>query len=190
MSDQRLKKYMENRDFKKTPEPKATIQSLDESNRFVVQMHQARRLHFDLRLEVNGVLKSWAVPKGPSMNPQHKRLAVQVEDHPLEYATFEGIIPEGEYGAGTVIVWDRGVYRNITVKNRIEQSMEQAIEAGHITFLLLGRKLKGEFALIRLKGGKENNWLLIKKNDEWANPAYDSATNEPQSVLSGSDYKI
>lgn len=122
---------------------------------FVVHEHHARHLHYDLRLEMRGILKSWAVPKGPSMNPSHKRLAILVEDHDLDYADFEGIIPEGQYGAGTVTIWDRGTY----------QLLRGDVESGSLEFLLKGKKLKGVFVLTRMRG-KEKEWLLIKKRDE------------------------
>lgn len=122
--------------------------------KFVVHEHHARQLHFDFRLEIDGVLKSWAVPKGPSVNPADKRLAVMVEDHPLEYASFEGVIPEGHYGAGSVAVWDSGEYR----------LLGGSVDSGKIEILLNGKKLKGAFVLIRMKG-KDKEWLLIKKKD-------------------------
>jgi bifunctional non-homologous end joining protein LigD len=135
-----------------------------------VQKHQATRLHFDLRLELDGALKSWAVPKGPSLNPEDKRLAIQVEDHPLEYGRFEGVIPEGHYGAGTVMVWDEGTYHppGITDRKQAEQILERALEAGNLKLVLRGQKLNGEFALVRMKRGKGNEWLLIKKRDAFA----------------------
>jgi bifunctional non-homologous end joining protein LigD len=132
--------------------------------RFVVHEHHATRLHFDFRLEIAGVLKSWAVPKGPSMNPAEKRLAVMVEDHPLEYGEFEGIIPQGHYGAGPVLVWDSGEFQP-------EGNPETALENGRLSFLLKGRKLRGGFSLALMKGrGKGKNWLLIKKKDSFADP--------------------
>ncbi|TNF52297.1 3'-phosphoesterase [bacterium] len=124
---------------------------------FVVHEHHARRLHYDFRIEIEGVLKSWAVPKGPSMAPRDKRLAIMVDDHPLDYGTFEAIIPEGHYGAGPVIVWDSGEY----------ELLKGSLEKGHMEFLLKGKKLKGSFAMIRLKG-KEREWLLLKKKDTYA----------------------
>ncbi|NTU42681.1 MAG: 3'-phosphoesterase [Nitrospirales bacterium] len=128
---------------------------------FVVHEHHARRLHFDFRLEMDGVLKSWAVPKGPSMNPADKRLAVLVEDHPLEYGSFEGIIPEGQYGAGAVAIWDRGAFTLLSGD----------IGSGRLEFSLQGKRLKGGFVLMRMKG-KEKDWLLIKKRDEEADPHF------------------
>jgi DNA ligase D-like protein (predicted 3'-phosphoesterase) len=137
---------------------------------FVVQKHFASHLHFDFRLELDGVLKSWAIPKGPSINPKEKKLAVMVEDHPLEYKDFEGLIPEGNYGAGKVYRWDSGTYHALGASNREESerlSLE-GLQKGHLTFILNGTVLKGEFALIRLKKASPKDWLLIKKNDEFA----------------------
>ncbi|MES9509098.1 DNA polymerase ligase N-terminal domain-containing protein [Streptomyces sp. NPDC000609] len=136
---------------------------------FVVQIHQARRMHFDFRLEVDGVLKSWAVPRGPSENPRERRLAVPTEDHPLEYRTFEGVIAKGEYGGGTVIVWDQGTYRPLSHDRwGAPVPFEQSLTDGHATFWLDGTRLHGEFALTRFKGGEapgEEVWLLIKAKD-------------------------
>lgn len=129
--------------------------------KFVVHEHHARHFHFDFRLEMEGVLKSWAVPKGPSMNPKDKRLAIMVEDHSLEYGSFEGVIPEGRYGAGTVVIWDNGNYK----------LLGGGIVAGRIEILLNGKKLKGVFVLTRMKG-KDKEWLLIKKGDEYADAAF------------------
>ena len=137
--------------------------------RFVVQEHKATRLHYDFRLEIGGVLKSWAIPKGPSMNPSDKRLAVLVADHPLEYADFEGVIPEGHYGAGPVVVWDRGTF---TVPEE-EDPPERQFEAGRMVFTLQGRKLRGGFALARFMGGRDGDqWLLIKRKDEEADSGW------------------
>ncbi len=164
-----LTEYRAKRDFRNTPEPRPAPGRPRRQPIFVVQEHHARRLHYDFRLEVDGVLKSWAVPKEPSLDPAIKRLAVRVEDHPLAYASFEGTIPQGQYGAGTVRVWDRGTYENLWARKDPPRDMDQAIDAGHVEILLHGRRLRGRFALVRLdrRGGKEN-WLLIKMRDEYA----------------------
>src|SRR5437870_1732520 len=164
-----LEKYKAKRNFRKTPEPKAQARPANKQRGplFVIQEHHASRLHYDFRLEADGVLKSWAVPKEPSMTPGEKRLAVHVEDHPLAYANFEGEIPEGEYGAGTVTIWDRGTFENLP-KNSSMRSVEKGIEAGELKFALHGKKLHGEFALVRMKNWdhRKDNWLLIKKHDD------------------------
>src|SRR5207302_6367372 len=146
--------------------------------RFVVQKHAASRLHYDFRLEVDGVLKSWAVPKGFSYDPKQKRLAIQTEDHPLEYVNFEGVIPEGQYGSGTVIVWDQGTYRNLS-----DRPMAEALAGGHGTFWLNGLKLMGGWALTRLRIGKDQGWLLVKMADRYADPK--RALTDERSVLTG-----
>lgn len=167
-----LREYKRKRKFQQTPEPKGKVsKSRTGPLRFVVQMHDASRLHFDLRLEFDGVFKSWAVPKGPSLNPQDQRLAVFVEDHPLEYGSFEGIIPSGNYGAGTVMLWDEGTYveRSSEGRNDSEAAMRAGLAKGHLTFVLTGHKLNGEFALIKLKKDRgERAWLLVKKRDEFS----------------------
>lgn len=165
-----LSGYHRKRNFESTPEPRGRTQKTKGKLIFVVQKHDARRLHYDFRLELDGVLKSWAVPKGPSMNPDDKRLAVMVEDHPYDYRDFEGNISEGNYGAGNVIVWDNGTYTEIHTDNAREgeKKLREGLEKGHIAFRLDGKKLKGEFALIRLHGKQENAWLLVKKKDEFA----------------------
>lgn len=163
--------YKKKRDMKKTPEPAAKTSGNGVSKlSFVVQRHQASHLHYDLRLEMEGVLKSWAVPKGPSMNPGDKRLAIHVEDHPYEYKNFEGVIPKGNYGAGTVEIWDSGFYSDTinSDKKMAEKNMLQGLKAGHLKFRMYGKKLKGEFALVKTKGMGENAWLLIKHKDEFA----------------------
>lgn len=175
--------YQKKRNFDSTSEPKAESISTGESSpgeaipikskdmlKFVVHKHFASHLHFDLRLELDGVLKSWAVPKGPSINPKDKKLAVMVEDHPLEYKDFEGIIPEGNYGAGKVYIWDYGTYHALDTDDMQQSSriLREGLEKGHMTFILSGEKLRGEFALIRLKKASPKDWLLIKKNDEFA----------------------
>ncbi|HEX2522988.1 MAG TPA: DNA polymerase ligase N-terminal domain-containing protein, partial [Terriglobia bacterium] len=148
-----LKKYREKRKFQETPEPVGGQAESRGPLRFVVQLHRATRLHFDFRLELDGTLKSWAVPKGPSLDPQERRLAVMVEDHPLEYELFEGIIPKGNYGAGTVMVWDNGTYcsRQTPDREQSERILLEGLEKGHITFILEGKKLRGEFALAKIK---------------------------------------
>ena len=169
-----LKEYRHKRKFDSTPEPKPSIKPLRGKGplRFVVQKHAASRTHYDFRLELDGALKSWAVPKGPSMTSQDPRLAIQVEDHPLEYGSFEGAIPRGNYGAGTVMIWDSGSYmeRNAKTRKESEDALRKGLPNGHITFVLSGKKLRGEFALVRLKkkGAPDNAWLLIKKHDSEA----------------------
>ncbi|RZJ51463.1 MAG: DNA ligase D [Flavobacterium sp.] len=163
-----LSKYNQKRDFKQTKEPKGKIGKSANELIFVVQKHAASHLHYDFRLEVNGVLKSWAVPKGPSMNPDDKRLAMMVEDHPYSYKDFEGSIPEGNYGAGNVIVWDNGTYKPEEETKFAEKALLEGIKKGHLSFILKGEKLKGEFSLVQLKGKQENAWLLIKKKDKYA----------------------
>jgi len=181
-----LKPYRDKRDFESTPEPAGKIHSSGGKEPvFVVQKHQARNLHYDLRLEVNGVLKSWAVPKGPSLDPEAKRLAVATEDHPMEYAQFEDNIPQGEYGGGTAIVWDFGTYRNLTEKKGTPVAMEEGLEHGHVKVELRGKKLKGAFALNRFRTGKQEQWLLVKVNDEATAPDHDLLTELPESALTG-----
>jgi DNA ligase D-like protein (predicted 3'-phosphoesterase) len=142
-------------------------------------------LHYDFRLEAGGVLKSWAVPKGPSTDPRDKRLAMPTEDHPLDYGDFEGVIPEGNYGAGTVIVWDTGSYRNVTERDGEEVPIEEALDAGHAVVWLEGRKLQGAWTLQRIGRGKEERWLLVKKRDEGADARRNPVRTQPESVLSG-----
>ena len=180
-----LKNYREMRDFRRTPEPAGEEHGRRQGPIFVVQKHDARNLHYDLRIEVNGVLKSWAVPKGPSTDPEQKRLAVATEDHPMEYAEFEGVIPEGEYGAGQVIVWDTGPYKNITEKNGKSIPVEEAIDHGHLAVWLEGQKLKGGYALNRFRRERQEQWLLGKMKDKEADPQDDLLTRQPQSVLTG-----
>lgn len=153
--------------------------------RFSVQKHRSKRLHYDLRLEVEGVLKSWAVPKGPSVDSREKRLAVPTEDHPLDYIDFEGRIPEGEYGAGSVIVWDIGTYENTTNADGKQVPMTEALEKGHATIFLSGKKLSGGFALTRTGKGKNERWILVKMKDDEARPDLDILEAEPDSALTG-----
>lgn len=162
-----LKKYSEKRNFDLSPEPLSKEKNSLGFLKFCVQKHAASHLHYDFRLEHQGVLLSWAIPKGPSLNPKDKRLAVQVEDHPLDYADFEGVIKYG-YGAGTVMVWDIGSYlgTNCQTLAETEKSFALGLKNGHLQFVLDGYKLKGQFSLIQLKNTKQkNNWLLIKKVD-------------------------
>lgn len=179
-----LRKYFSKRHFKKTPEPKGEVKKTQSKTlAFVVQKHHASQLHYDFRLELDGVLKSWAVPKGPSMNPHDRHLAVQVEDHPYEYRTFEGVIPEGEYGAGNVIIWDTGTYEPYHDGPDDEATLRKELKAGHLTFFLHGKKLNGEFALIKMQGDDPKAWLLIKKGDDFATD--EDITKEDESVKSG-----
>jgi DNA ligase D-like protein (predicted 3'-phosphoesterase) len=180
-----LKDYQEKRDFTRTTEPVGAREPGFQTPIFVIQKHAARRLHYDFRLEVDGVLKSWAIPKGPSTDPQDKRLAVPTEDHPLEYAGFEGVIPAGEYGGGTVLVWDTGTYRNLTEKKGEAIPMGQAVAHGHVKVWLEGRKLKGGYALTRFKTGKDESWLLVKADDVEADHRRNPVADEPGSVLTG-----
>jgi DNA ligase D-like protein (predicted 3'-phosphoesterase) len=177
---ERLAEYRRKRNLRRTPEPGARGRRRRREPRFVIQKHAASSLHYDFRLEADGVLKSWAVPKGPSTDPREKRLAMPTEDHPLAYADFEGVIPEGEYGAGTVIVWDAGSYRNLG-----EEPVEQALEAGHAAVWLQGKKLRGGYALTRIGGGKRERWLLVKMEDEEADRRRNPVSTQPESVLSG-----
>ena len=182
-----LTTYQKKRKFNQTPEPRGRQKSSGRGLRFVVQKHDASRLHYDFRLELDGVMKSWAVPKGPSLNPSDKRLAVMVEDHPLDYRTFEGTIPAGNYGAGTVMVWDEGFYTAIPSGGRdgSEKAMREGLANGHLKISLDGAKLKGEFSLVRLKRGKKQDWLLIKGRDEWASESDISA--QDRSIVTGRD---
>src|SRR5262245_16469266 len=160
-----LETYHRKRDFKKTPEPKGRF-ARGERRRFVVQEHHASRLHFDFRLEMGGVLESWSTPKGPSLDPRVKRLAVMTEDHPVEYLKFEGRIPEGQYGAGEQLIWDTGDYK---LKNG--EDPLRRLEEGKLSFELRGDKLRGGFNLVRMKG-RDDQWLLIKSDDEFAQPGW------------------
>jgi len=175
-----LKKYAEKRRFEQTPEPApGATPTHDSGLQFCVQRHHASHLHYDFRLEVGGALKSWAVPKGPTLDPDQKRLAMMVEDHPLEYGTFEGVIPKGNYGAGSVMLWDRGTYELLG-----DATAEEQLARGDFKFRLAGQKLTGEFAIVRMKRGKGNEWLLIKKKDASARPGWDPEDHS-ESVLTG-----
>lgn len=185
--DVTLQKYHSKRHFKETSEPRGKKAKRSGTLRFVVQKHDASRLHYDFRLELDGVMKSWAVPKGPSLNPADKRLAIMVEDHPLDYRKFEGTIPAGNYGAGTVIVWDEGTYELAETSTGEDQErlLRDGLENGHLGIVLHGSKLNGVFSLVKLTRAKKNEWLLIKKNDEFATA--DDVTEQDRSVTTGRD---
>ncbi len=187
--------YEKKRDFRLTGEPRGDAEKHRAGNHpiFVIQKHDATTLHYDFRLEVAGQLASWAVPKGPSTDPREKRLAIRTEDHPLAYAEFEGVIPEGAYGAGPVLIWDRGRYDNITEKNGRTVPIAAAIDDGHVLVRLHGKKLQGGYALQRMKEGKkkgagrddEQQWLLIKTDDAAADARRNPVSSQPKSVKSG-----
>src|SRR5262245_2238513 len=186
MAQRKLARYRAKRDFRRTAEPSgsAARTRAAERLRFVVQKHAARRLHFDLRLELDGVFRSWAVTKGPSFDPGTKRLAVEVEDHPLDYGDFEGTIPKGEYGGGTVQLWDRGVWAPLPGSDA-----RSSLKSGSLKFLMEGERMKGEWVLVRMgrdrEGGKRTNWLLIKHADRHARDTGDSVPGNVRSVASG-----
>jgi DNA ligase D-like protein (predicted 3'-phosphoesterase) len=182
-----LEKYRRKRDFGKTPEPAGRRGRRGKAPRFVIQKHDATALHYDFRLEADGVLKSWAIPKGPSTDPRDKRLAMPTEDHPLDYHDFEGVIPEKQYGAGPVIVWDAGTYRNLTEKDGREIPVGEAVDAGHVKVWLEGRKIRGGYSLRRTRIGKDERekWLLVKLKDEEADARRNPVSSQPQSVKSG-----
>ena len=168
-----LTAYNKKRDFEQTSEPSGKESNLQDDGKliFVVQRHKASRLHYDFRLEMEGVLKSWAVPKGPSLNPKDKRLAMMVEDHPYDYKDFEGEIPEGNYGGGIVEIWDSGTYTSLENKENTKENeklLKAGFESGDFKFVLHGKKLKGEFVLVRLKDDDGKSWLLIKHRDNFA----------------------
>src|ERR671922_321708 len=183
---EKLREYSAKRAFDATPEPPAAVAERTGALLFVIQQHSATRLHYDFRLECDGVLKSWSVPKGLSLDPAEKRLAVQTEDHPFDYASFEGIIPPKQYGAGEVIVWDCGVYSPdeeedwIDNREEAERQVREALEKGKLSVFLRGEKVKGSFALVRTKDQK--TWLLIKHKDRFA--AKNDITAQQRSVLS------
>ena len=180
-----LTKYNKKRNFDETSEPEGKVNKSASELIFVIQRHKASRLHYDFRLELDGVLKSWAVPKGPSLNPSDKRLAMMVEDHPYDYKDFEGIIPEGNYGAGIVEIWDKGTYSDIdnSPLKEAEKNLKKGLKAGDLKVRLYGKKLKGEFVLVKLKKQEkdDNSWLLIKHRDEYATDEdYDSEDDTPK----------
>lgn len=183
-----LAEYRRKRDFSRTGEPKGTRKPPAGRKRaFVIQKHDASHLHYDLRLEHEGVMKSWAVPKGPSLDPSVKRLAMEVEDHPIEYNKFEGTIPQGEYGGGTVMLWDRGTYSYGGSNPDPDEGLRQGYAKGDFKFVLNGKRLKGSWALVRMRrdGRGKPQWLLIKHRDEHAVPGSDVAAEYPTSVASG-----
>lgn len=180
-----LRDYRRRRDLERSGEPGGGSRGADGKPRFVVQKHAARTLHYDFRLEVDDVLKSWAVPKGPSTDPREKRLAMPTEDHPLDYIDFEGVIPDDEYGAGTVLVWDAGTYDNLTENDGEPVPMAEALAAGHALFALHGEKLAGGFALQRTGRGRNERWLLVKMRDDAADARRNPVSTEPKSVRSG-----
>jgi bifunctional non-homologous end joining protein LigD len=179
-----LNEYRKKRDFKVSPEPsgeKAAPKAPKSSLIYVIQKHRASHLHYDFRLEYNGALLSWAIPKGPSLDPSVKRLAMQVEDHPIEYASFEGVIPEGEYGGGAVMIWDQGAWTPES------PDVAAALEKGELKFTLHGKKLKGSWVLVRTRGygsGSKTSWLLIKHRDKFASSKVDVVQEMPRSVVS------
>lgn len=179
-----LSKYKKMRDFTDTPEPAGRTRKLAKAPIFVIQKHRASHLHYDFRLEMEGVLKSWAVPKGPSYDPSIRRLAMMTEDHPYDYAAFEGVIPEGNYGAGNVIIWDQGTWEFIEPGD----DPVAALKGGKLTFRLRGKKMFGEWALVRIRGkgrsDRGNEWLLLKHRDEFANEEIDVTKVAPRSVVS------
>lgn len=182
-----LKAYKEKRDFHQTSEPTGD-EKIDgrKKNQFVIQKHDASSLHYDFRLQIGDVLVSWAVPKGPSTDPDVKRLAIRTEDHPLQYGNFEGVIPEEEYGGGTVLIWDRGDFRNIRAdKDEDVADLETSLEEGMIEVWLEGEKLTGGYALIRTSQGDQEKWLLKKIDDDEADARRKPTSTEPKSVQSG-----
>ena len=181
-----LTTYRKKRDFKKTKEPAGKKRTSSRRPKFVIQQHAARAMHYDVRLEIDGVLVSWAVPKGPSLNPATKRLAIMTEDHPMEYGSFEGIIPKGEYGAGPVIIWDRGTFKNLR-----DVSLKTSLKDGRIEVFLYGKKVRGGFALVRTssKSTEKSKWLLIKMRDEYAHARKNPVSSQPESVKTGKTIK-
>ena len=186
--------YRRKRDFERTPEPSGSGKRKTKGRwpLFVIQQHAATSMHFDFRLEADGALKSWAVPKGPSTDPRDKRLAMPTEDHPLEYVDFEGVIPEGEYGAGPVIIWDRGVYENLSVDKRGRKiSVANAVENGSVKVYLHGQKISGGYALVRMgsRAGERESWLLVKERDSEADARRNPVGTQRKSVVSGRTLK-
>jgi DNA ligase D-like protein (predicted 3'-phosphoesterase) len=186
--------YRAKRDFRRTPEPKGSGRRRRRSTApiFVIQQHAARSMHFDFRVEAHGMLKSWAVPRGPSTNPKDKRLAMPTEDHPIEYSDFEGVIPKGEYGAGPVIIWDRGVFENRSVDKRgNDVPLAKAVEQGNVKVYLHGQKISGGYGLVRTgsRQGERERWLLVKERDAEADARRNPVRTQPASVVSGRTIK-
>lgn len=183
---ERLEDYRAKRDVRRSGEPTGRAGRGSGRRGFVIQRHNASNLHFDFRLQIGDALASWSLPKGPSTDPSDKRLAIRTEDHPLEYADFEGRIPAGEYGAGTVVVWDTGTFRNQTEHRGKTVELDDALERGHLTVWLEGHKLRGGYALTRTRWhGRDDQWLLVKRDDEGADRRRKPARTQPESVLSG-----
>jgi DNA ligase D-like protein (predicted 3'-phosphoesterase) len=180
MKEKKLTKYHKKRDFKESPEPYGSTNSHTNAPLFVVQKHASRQTHYDFRLQDNGLLKSWAIPKGPSTDHLKKQLAVETEDHPLEYAQFEGTIPPGEYGAGKVIIWDRGTFKNLK-----PYPLATALSKGEAVIELHGTKLKGKYALIRTHYLGKRSWLFIKMKDRYERPGYSIIQDQPASIVTG-----
>jgi bifunctional non-homologous end joining protein LigD len=183
----RLSEYRRKRDFSRTGEPRGGGRKTTSRLAYVIQKHAATRLHYDLRLELDGVMKSWAVPKGPSLDPSVKRLAIHVEDHPIEYNTFEGTIPRGEYGGGTVMVWDRGTYTYAGDADDAEAALREGYRKGDFKVLLRGKRLKGSWVLVRTRGrgGRQQEWLLIKHRDDEADRDTDPTHEHITSAKTG-----
>jgi bifunctional non-homologous end joining protein LigD len=185
----RLAEYRRKRDFSRTREPAGGKRKKAARLAYVIQKHAASRLHYDLRLELDGVMKSWAVPKGPSLDPKVKRLAIHVEDHPIEYNRFEGTIPAGEYGGGTVMIWDYGSYTSAGDEGDPEATLRAGYRKGDFKFVLRGKRLKGSWVLVRTKGrgerSRQQQWLLIKHRDETADPDLDPTEAYQTSARTG-----
>lgn len=180
------KKYEEKRELKESPEPDSSGKKSSSGSEpiFVIQKHDASTLHYDFRLEIDGALKSWAIPKGPSTDPSKKRLAVPVEDHPIDYADFEGVIPEDEYGAGTVMIWDKGTFTNLKEKDGDTIPLDECYDNGRLEFYLQGKKISGGYALVKVKN-MDGNWLLIKMDDEEADARRNPVSTENKSAETG-----
>ena len=182
----KLKTYRTRRNLAESPEPYGGKKKQSKKPIFVVQKHAASHLHYDFRLEIDGVLVSWAIPKGPCLNPSIKRFAARTDDHPMEYANFEGVIPKGNYGGGTVMVWDRGTFKNLKTKNGKEVPLSRCVKEGRVEVWLDGEKLKGGFAVIKFIGrSNKEDWLFIKMRDEYARRRTSWSTRDEKSVKSG-----